>query len=459
MSLRQRIAAFIGGRDYQNAGVEVSKELWEALDARAGGKMSWQKAIQVSAVLSCARIISNDICSVPWKIMKDGAGGKKVEDREHPLWELVTYAPNSWQNSFEFRKTMGMHLALESNAFVWLDRVGPREEKIVGMLPLEPSWVQVKRNSADWTKIEYWVTFPDGTMIVTDSRFIWHIKNHTWDSYKGLSALSYARDAMGLSKDIEKGQSDTHKFVARPAGVLAIDQEMTPEQFKETRKLIDAQVGTRLHKGLPLVVDKTMTWTQMALKAVDMQTIESRGFQIEEVGRAMGILPIMLGYSGDKSATYASAEQMFIHHFTTSTRVWHQNFMQSADRWLLTPRERRAGYYNHLVDQALLRGDSKARGEFYRLLWMIGAVTGNEIRQFEDMNRIEGLDRPWAPLANAPIGEDGMPMIADDRTDIDKALQNESALKELGTAFRNASPMARQMFLSHLASETGPQPD
>src|SRR5690606_14496966 len=96
-----------------------------------------------------------------------------------------------------------------------------------------------------------------------------------------------------------------------------------------------------------------------------------------------------------------------------------------------------------------------SRGEFYRLMWMIGAITGNEVRGFEDMDRIDGLDRPWAPLANAPIGEDGMPMIAEG-ADVDNNLIASEAAKALGEAFKNASPSARQMFLAHLSGEAGP---
>lgn len=453
MKLRQRIAQLIGGKEYQNSGVEFTPELEALILNGPGGRMDWQTAIQVSTVLSCARVYAEDLCSVPWKIMRDMPGGSKQEDRDHPLWDIVTSSPNSWQTSFEFRKTMGFHLALTGNAFVWLDRVGPRSERIVGLLPIDPNSVDVRRSDADWTKLEYHVTFPDGAHAVVDSRYIWHIKNHSWDSYKGLSALSYARTAIGLAKSIETGQTETHSNFARPSGVLSVDQEMDAGQFAKMRALIDRQVQTRLSKGFPLVVDKTMSWTQTAIKAVDAQTVETRKFQVEDIARQMGILPIMIGHS-DKATTYASAEQMFLHHFKTSTRVSHTNFMTSADRWLLSKRERRDGRYNLLVDQSLLQADTKARGEFYRLLWMIGVVTGNEIRAWEDLDRLDGLDRPWAPIANAPIGEDGMPMVAEKPQDANSALSDSNAIEQLGEAFKNASPMAQQKFLSQLRNGT-----
>lgn len=451
MGLRQRIAGWIGGKDYQDSGVKFSPELVEALRGAGLGEMSWEQAIQVSTVIRCAVLRAEEICSVPWKLYRR-EGGDRVEIDDHPLVELFSYGPNEWQTSFEFRSTIGLHLALCGNAYVWLNRV---RGKIVEMIPIEPGKITVHRNN-DWS-LEYHWYLPDGKYRVLSSKDIWHIRNHSWDSYKGLSALKYARKAIGLSEEIEEAQRDAHKNHAKPSGVLAINQDMTADQFKETRMLIDAQVQGRLRRGLPMVVDKTMAWTQLAAKATDAQSIENRGFQVEEIARDMGMLPIMLGHSGDKSITYASAEQMFIHQFVHNIRPRHRAFEQSGDKWLLSKEDRRNKIYTGLVDQELLRGDTKARGEFYRLLWMIGAVTGNEIRKFEDMHGLKGLDRPWAPMANAPIGEDGMPMIADDRTDIDKALQNRESLNVLGEAFRNASPIAQQKFLDALQGDVSPE--
>lgn len=448
MGLWQRLASAFRGDQFQNA-VEFSPELEAALRGRVNSELPWQVAIQVSTVLRCAVIRAEGICSVPWKLYKR-EGDRRIEARDHPLWDLIHSSPNDWQTSFEFRKTIGLHLALSGNAYVYLNRVRGRP---IEMIPLEPSRVRVCQKD-NWD-IEYRVTMPDGRYEVFTSKEIWHLKNHSWDSYKGLSALSYAKNAIELAQELEKAQTDTHRYVARPSGVLSIESEMTPQQFKQTRKLIDMQVESRLNRGLPMVVDKTMKWATLAAKAVDSQTIENRGFQVEEVARSMGVLPIMLGYTGDKGSTYASAEQMFIHHYTSCTRVDHRNVEQSADKWLLTKREREEGYYFGFVDQELLRGDVKARGEFYRLLWMIGAIAGNEVRGMEEMDSMDGLDRPWAPLANAPIGEDGLPMIV-------KAASTDNNFKtgdqqDLDAAFRNASPMAQAKFLAHLRSLMKPE--
>lgn len=411
MGLRDLVGRLILGRDRYDL-VHFSKE-WEEFFGGAGTasatgiRITWQKALQVTTALCCASIIAEGICSIPFKLYRK-EGKSRVEARDHPLWDVIHASPNEWQTSFEFRETLGLHLALCGNAFVFVNRVRGNVRELI---PLEPGHVSVERKP-DWT-LEYTVSFPDGSTHVMPSGMIWHLRSRSWDSYRGLETIALARDALGLSLAIENSQAKMHKDGVRPSGVLSLEQSLDDTQFAKYRKLIDLQYSGRLNAGKPMILDKGAKWMQLAMSGVDAETLATRGFQIEEVARAMRVLPIMIGYSGDKSMTYASAEQMFIQHHRSTTRVWHRRIEQSADKWLLKNSERAAGYYTGFVDNELLRGDTKVRGEFYRLLWMIGAVTGNEIRRMEEMDDLPGLDRPWAPLNSAPIDEDGRPMVPD----------------------------------------------
>jgi HK97 family phage portal protein len=441
----------------QNAGVQFSTDLMEAILRQGQGSSHWETAIQVTAILACARIKANDLASAPWKIMKDNPDGSKVEAKEHPYFDMLRRSPNPWQTGFEFRQTIGLHLALAGNAYVFLDKVGPKRDRVVGLLPLEPGSVQVSRDTNDWTKMVYDVTFPDGTWARLDSKSIWHLRDLSWNSYKGLAALQYARESIGLARDIDRSQTDQHRNQAKPSGLLAIQSEMTPEQFEITRRLIDMQVQQRLARGLPMVVDKTMEWTQLAAKASDMQSVEVKKQTFENIAIQMGILPAMIGYNGDGSQSYASVEHLFIRHNIQVRIPLFTNFEESADRWLLSAADYKAGYYNHLVDQAILRGDIKTRGEYYKVMVNIGAMTPNEVRVLENRNRMEGLDHAYMQLNMAPLDEEGMPMIAENQS-VDNNLKSAENFQSLGRAFAKASPAAQQALISQLRDMAGDEP-
>ena len=58
-------------------------------------------------------------------------------------------------------------------------------------------------------------------------------------------------------------------------------------------------------------------------------------------------------------------------------------------------------------DNALLRADVKARSEFYRSLFNIGAMTPNEIRAKEDMPPKKGGDELYVQGAIVPLKDAG----------------------------------------------------
>src|SRR3546814_16398374 len=99
------------------------------------------------------------------------------------------------------------------------------------------------------------------------------------------------------------------------------------------------------------------------MKGVDNEHLATRRFQVEEICRGLGILPIMVGHY-DKAATFASAEQMFLHHVVHGIRPWHRRFEYSMDHQLLTKDQRASGFYTRFTDPELLRADQKARAAY-----------------------------------------------------------------------------------------------
>src|SRR5690606_27452958 len=116
--------------------------------------------------------------------------------------------------------------------------------------------------------------------------------------------------------------------------------------------------------GKPIIVDDAAKYASMAMSAVDQQLIETRKHQIEEICREFGVMPIMVGHA-DKTATYASAEQMFLAHVVHTLAPWYQRIEQSADVNLLSEEDLAEGYYTKFTPSALMRGAASDRAAFY----------------------------------------------------------------------------------------------
>jgi HK97 family phage portal protein len=128
------------------------------------------------------------------------------------------------------------------------------------------------------------------------------------------------------------------------------------------------------------------------MTGVDSQHLETRKHQIEEICRHMRVIPLMVQHS-DKTATYASAEQMFIAHVVHTIAPWATRFEQSAEANLLAPGEDVDIRFNL---KSLMRGAAKDRAEYYAKALGSGGspawMTQNEVREDDGLDAIEGAD-------------------------------------------------------------------
>lgn len=80
-------------------------------NSTSGKKVSERSAMQMTAVYSCVRILSEAIAQLPLHVYEyTDTGGRKAT--EHPLYFLLHDEPNPEMTSFVFRETLMTHLLL-----------------------------------------------------------------------------------------------------------------------------------------------------------------------------------------------------------------------------------------------------------------------------------------------------------------------------------------------------------
>lgn len=407
MSLGSRLAAawraLAGAREAKMTSEQLWREIHGGRASRAGPAVTWQSAIAVSAVFACARVLANGVAQVPWRVMRaEGEARRQAED--HALHDVLRRRPNPWQSSFEFRRQIMLHLVLCANAFVFVNRVRGR---VVELLPIEPGMVQVERG-ADWQP-RYRVTLPGGAAEDVPAEALWHIRGPSWNGWMGLDAVRLARESIGLALATEGSQADMHRAGVRPAGLYAVEGLLKNEQFDALRQHI-RRTQTEDGGGV-MILDRKATFTPTAMTGVDAQHLETRRFQVEEICRFFGVMPIMVGQA-DKASTYASAEQMFLAHVIHTLGPWYAALEQSADAALLTTPERAAGLYTKFNATALLRGDAAGRADYFAKALGAGGspawMTADEVRALEELNPMGGdAARLPRPTNVAPGSQEG----------------------------------------------------
>lgn len=366
--------------------------------SKAGPSVNLQTAFRVSAAFACMGAISTRGCAqVPFKLMQDyeqdGLPRKRTA-RKHYLYDLITAKPNGWQTSFEFKETLTLHASL-GNAYAFKNLY---RGKIGELILLDPGRVKPVQNE-DWS-ITYRVTGRDGTVQEIAQDLIWHVRGPSWDGFMGLDTLSIAREALGLSIALEDSHSSLHRNGVQPSGVYSIDATLDSPQYEKLVSWLKKQASAG--PGTPLILDRGAKWLSQTMTGIDAQHKETRDHEITEVCRFFGILPIVIGHTGDKASTYASAEAMFDAHKVLGLNPWFERIQDSANINLLTDKERSEGYYFKFFANGLLRASAKDRAEYYAKALGSGGspawMKQDEIRALEELDPEGGEAAKLPPL-------------------------------------------------------------
>lgn len=82
-------------------------------NSTAGKRVNERSAMQMTAVYSCVRILSEAVASLPVHVYWYNDSGGKEKALDHPLYFLLHDEPNPEMTSFAFRETLMTHGGLK----------------------------------------------------------------------------------------------------------------------------------------------------------------------------------------------------------------------------------------------------------------------------------------------------------------------------------------------------------
>ena len=325
----------------------------------SGKNVTHKTALQVAVAFCCARVISEGVAQVPFKLFIDDGTNKKPAT-DHPLYDLLFRMPNDSATSFQWRETFCFQTVFTGDSFSFINR--GRRGEILELTNIDPSKVEVKDPEFVGERPKYFLTSKEGQQQEFPAESILHVKGPSWDGVVGLDAVKIAREAIGLSKAVEDSHAKMHANGVKSSGLLSVDGTLKKEQYEQLDEWVKKNFQGK-NAFNTMILDRSAKFTQMAMSGVDAQHIETRRYQIEEVCRFFRVMPLMV-MQADKASTYASAEQMFLAHVVHTLAPWYERIEQSIDTQLLTKQERADGYYVKFITQGLLRGALKDTAEY-----------------------------------------------------------------------------------------------
>ena len=261
----------------------------------SGKRVNERSAMQMTAVYSCVRILSEAIASLPLNVYRYNEDGGKEKALSHPLYKLLHDEPNPEMTSFVFRETLMTHLLLWGNAYAQIIRNGKGE--VIALYPLMPDRMSVERDNKGtlyykYTKITEDAPTMDGTTVYLDASDILHVPGLGFDGLVGYSPIAMAKNAIGLAIAAEEYGSKFYANGAAPSGVLE-----HPGTIKDPSKVRDswnAAFGGSSNSHKVAVLEEGLKYTPISISPNEAQFLETRKFQINEIARIFRVPPHMV---------------------------------------------------------------------------------------------------------------------------------------------------------------------
>ena len=370
-----------------------------------GGRVQTQ-AEKLSCVFSCMNIRSNDLACLPNYVINRYS---KERNPIHPVLALLNIRPNAMMTPFDRRKLLAYSVDATGNAFDWILR-DPATGRPAELIPLTGDLVQrmVDKRRNIWYQITNPVTRETFTLPQED---VCDYKGPSHDGFNGQSILSFASEVIRSGLAAQAYNQAFYESGGQPSGVLTVDADLTGWEYNEngektgrTMKEVLRDEWEKIHSGAQnshriAILDHGLKYQSLAISQRDAMFIESQAQTVEDIARYFS-MPLYKLQHGKQS--YNSNEQNSIEYAGSLRPSVIRN--EQEQTWkLLMPSEIAEGWEIGTNMMALLRSDSKARAEYYKIMREIGPYSVNDVLGLEDLPSVPGGDTRQASLNFVPL--------------------------------------------------------
>lgn len=363
----------------------------------SGVSVNSETALTLSAYFHGVNLISNHLAMMPFYVYRPESPGSSnsVKLRDHSVTQRLHFeADGATMTAFWLRKVMSIHMLNWGNGFAKIIRNG---NSVKALKVVEPWKVTILRDQESG-ELYYRITGEDRVYRWWE---ILHVFQFSTDGLVGRSVVEFARDRMGGHLAAEQYGEAFFGNGTHMGGLLISKQSLGKDErvAGQAKSAIRAELE-QIYNGPKNfmrigIFDGDIEYKPLTLPAADVQLIERMKFSVDDVARWLHIQPHKL-FSLERS-TNNNIEHQSIEYQQDSLQPRVTIWEQETRRRLLTEKEKREGYYTKMNLNALLRGDVKARGEFYKAMIDRAVFSPADVLEMEEMNTYPGSDFHMRP--------------------------------------------------------------
>lgn len=349
-------------------------------ETRGALTVTGRTVLRNTAVYRCVSLISNTIGSLPFQLMRAGRDGAIEKASDHPLYDVLSTRPNSYQTGFVFRRLMQHRVLVHGNAYALVVRGG---RGVRELRPIDPLQVTPKLRD-DWTMVYEYRPKSGGTRFL-NSEDVFHVMGPSEDGLKGLALVDYAAETLSLSLAAQRAAVRTFLNGVSAGGVLKTDKKLSAEALARLKDGMAQYQGIE-NAGKWIVGEEGLEPKPFGNSGKDNENVAQRQHQVEEVARIFGVpRPFLMV---DDTSWGSGIEQLGIFFVQYGLAPHFVAWEQAVERTLLSAAERR-DHYAKFNERALLRGSMKDQAEYFAKALGAGGsrpwMMQDEVRDLSDL--------------------------------------------------------------------------
>ncbi len=358
------------------------------------GYQSPDAAARHAVAQSCIRLISETVASVPLKLRRYSDAGGSTSASDHPLYAVLQDAFHDGMTAFAGREWLIAGLLVHGNAYAVIERNGRGQVNALRPLPAGTVGVEMVGRS----RPRYRVHDRDGGVTVYLAEEVLHLRMRTKDGIMGLSPIAEARETFGLAltqRDQATAQA-AKGFSA--AGAFVFPDRISPDNAKSLKTKFETNFLGVANTNKVMILDGGAKYERFGTTGRDAEFLDSRKLSNLDVCRIFGVPPSAVGITDD--ATYSNIGEESRALVVRCLAPLAKRIEQQMNATLLTAESRKTLFIEHDL-AGLLRGDMTARFEAYRVGREGEWLSANDVRELENMPKIDGGDEYLSPSHRA----------------------------------------------------------
>lgn len=344
--------------------------------------VTFDTAMSVSAFWASVRLLAETVAAMPLVCYRNKSGAVEV-DTNYRLWRVLNYQPNRYQTRTEFFECLMLNLVATGNAYCAIQR--DDAGNVVSLLPLMSAQMTVDLAGGG---LIYQYYGANGDVRVYAEESVWHVKLFG-NGIIGLSPLGHARNSLGIAIATGDRASQLAASGGKSNGILMVDKVLTPEQRTAVRRNFQGLTEGRTDQLFVLEAD--MKFERTSMSPQDMQLLETRRFQIEDIARFMGVPSVLINDLSGTTAWGSGIQQIVEGFYKLNLRPYLERIESSLKRHLM-PQKDWEKYDIEFDFDALLRADKSTRYDGYNKAINSGVMAPNEARAAEGLPAKDGGD-------------------------------------------------------------------